>query len=212
MDIMIPLKPQDDYTELKYTLRSIKKWADEVLIVGEDLPEWIKNVTWIPIKDIPGRKQLSIRKKIISALEYKKEFLFLSDDVYLLTEPKKVFYSSGTLNQIGESGSKPLAQQLQAINKPIKCFDVHCPIFYEREKFKPLERFTGDCIIKSMYGNFHEVESVTMPDYKVNQKLTPEQIKLAISNRPYFSTGPQGLKYALPVLAELFPFKSKFEL
>jgi hypothetical protein len=212
MEIMYPLFSQSDYTELKYSLRSIEKWADEVIIVGETLPEWIKDVTWIELADIKSRKQLSIRKKIIFALEYKSEFLFLSDDVYLLTEPKKVFYSAGTIKEIGESGARPLHAQLEAIGKPIRCFDVHCPIWYKREKFKALEIFTSDCIIKSMYGNFHEEETINMPDFKVNRKMTIEEIKQAIKNRPYFSTGPQGLQYALPVLRELFPNKSKFEL
>lgn len=208
---MIPIQRQSDYTELKFVMRSLKDWAEEVIIVGEDIPDWIKNVTWIDIKDIPGRKQLSIRKKIISALEYTPEFLFLSDDVYLLEKPTKTFYSSGTLRQIGEAGAKILSAQLEALNKPIKCFDVHSCIYYERDKFKQLEIFTADCVIKSMYGNFHEVESVTMPDFKVNKKMSPEEIKLAIKNRPYFSTGPMGLKYAIPILNELFPNKSNFE-
>jgi hypothetical protein len=209
---MIPLFAQSDYTELRYVLRSVEKWADEVIIVGSEIPEWIKNITWIEVSDIKHKKQLSIRKKIISALEYKPEILFISDDVYLLQEPKKVFYSSGTIKQVGESGARPLQGQLEAMNKPIKCFDVHSCIWYEREKFKALEVFTSDCILKSAYGNFHEVESVNMPDFKVNGKMTVEEIKSIIKNRPYFSTGPQGLKYALPVLQELWPVKSKFEL
>jgi hypothetical protein len=212
MTFMIPLKPQDDYTELKYCLRSIANGADEVIIVGSDLPEWITRITWIDVSDIVGKKQLSIRKKIISALEYKPEFFFLSDDVYLLTEPTKEFYSSGTIRQIGEGGARQLADQLEAKRKPIRCFDVHCPIWYEKEKFNALEVFTSECIIKSMYGNFHEVESINMPDFKVNRKMTPAEIKEAIKNRPYFSTGPQGLQYALPLLQELWPYKSKFEL
>jgi hypothetical protein len=212
MDIMIPIYTQSDYTELKFVLRSIEKWADEVIVVGSEIPEWIKNITWIEVSDIRNKKQLSIRKKIISALEYKSEFLFLSDDVYLLQEPKKVFYSSGTIKQVGESGARPLQNQLESMNKPIKCFDVHSPIWYERQKFIELEVFTSECIIKSMYGNYHEVESVNMPDFKVNRKMSVEEIKSIIKNRPYFSTGPQGLKYALPVLQEFWPVKSKFEL
>lgn len=212
MIFMIPLHPQEDYTELKFVLRSLEKWADEVIIVGDDLPSWIKNVTWIPIKDISGRKQLSIRKKIISALEYKSEFLFLSDDVYLLTETQKIYYSDGSIKNRGESGSRPLQIQLEGMGKPLKDYDVHCCIYYEREKFKELEVFQAECIIKSAYGNFHELESIEMWDFKVNKKMAPEEIKQAIKNRPYFSTGPQGLKYALPVLEELWPLKSRFEL
>jgi hypothetical protein len=212
MTVMYPIVNQADYSELKYSLRSIEKWADEVIVVGSDLPEWITRITWIDVSDIVGKKQLSIRKKIISALEYKPEFLFLSDDVYLLTEPTKDFYSSGTIRQIGEGGARQLADQLEAKGKPIKCFDVHCPIWYEKGKFKALEVFTSECIIKSMYGNFHDVESINMPDFKVNRKMTPAEIKEAIKSRPYFSTGPQGLQYALPVLQELWPSKSKFEL
>lgn len=212
MTTMIPLKPQSDYIELKYTLRSIEQWADEVIIVGEEIPDWIKNITWIEVKDIPGRKQLSIRKKIISALEYKPEFLFLSDDVYLLEKPTKTYYSAGTIKKRGESGSRPLEQQLEKMGKPLLDYDVHSCIFYEKEKFRQLEIFNADCIIKSMYGNYHELESIIMPDFKVNKKMSETEIMRIIKDRPYFSTGPQGVQYALPVLEKLFPHKSKFEI
>lgn len=212
--VMYPLSEQADYTELKYSLRSIDKYfpGKEVIIVGHNLPEWITGVTQIHVKDIPGRKQLNIRIKILAALEYSKEIFFLSDDVYLLKEAEQKYYFDRLLSNIGEGGAKPLSDQLKALNKPTNCWDVHCPIIYERNKFRALEVFTGECIIKSMYSNFHEICGEYMPDFKVNRKMSVEDIKLAISDRPYFSTGPSGLIYCLPVLNELFPLKSKYEL
>jgi hypothetical protein len=211
---MYPLQTQNDYTELRYSLRSVEKYLPgaEVIIVGDTLPDWITGITQIEVKDTPGRKQLNIRRKILAALEYSKEIFFLSDDVYLLKAPEYKFYKHRTLKQNGESGAKPLTDQLTALNKPIDQWDVHCPIVYEREKFRALDIFASECIIKSMYCNYHEIEGVIMPDFKVNSKMTAEQIKNTIKDRPYFSTSPVGLKYALPVLEELFDRKSNFEL
>lgn len=214
MKLMYPLQSQNDYTELRYSLRSVEKHfpKSEIIIVGDTIPEWITGVTQIHVKDIPGRKQLTIRKKILAALEYSEEIFFLSDDVYLLKPPTNKFYFHRTLKENGEAGAKPLAEQLTSLNKPIDSYDVHCPIIYERDKFRGLEMFPAECIIKSMYGNFYEVQGVPMPDYKINQKQAVEQIKVSIKDRPYFSTGPSGLKYALPILEELFDRKSNFEV
>lgn len=214
MIIAIPLQKQSYYTELLFCLRSIEKYIlnPKILIIGDFIPDWLTNVTQICVADIHGRKQLSIRKKILAALEYSKEILFMSDDVYLLKPYEKKYYSSGTLKQIGESGSKPLVKQLEALSKPIKNYDVHCPIIYKQDFKEVSKLFSSDCIIKSFYGNYLELPSVEMWDYKVNKKMSVEEIKKHISLRPYFSTGITGLQYALPVLEELFKNKSQFEL
>lgn len=214
--IMYPLQVQLDYTELKYSLRSIEKYITkplEVLIVGEVIPDWITNITHLKLKDIPGRKQLSIRRKILAALEYSDEVFFMNDDIYLLnsTNPANYpFYYSGDLSTIGETGGRLLMDQLKAQNKPTKHFDTHVPIIYERAKFKELEGFGADCIIKSMYCNYHEIEGIELPDFKINKK-TSDLARVFNQGEPCFSTGPMGLQAALPILNELYPNKSKYE-
>lgn len=207
---------QHDYTELRYSLRSVEKHLPnmEVAIVGSRLPEWITNITHINLPDIPGRKQLSIRRKILAGLEYSGEIFFINDDHFLLkqADPKNYpYYYSGYL-PTGETGGKLLMEQLKAQGRPIKHFDMHTPIRYERSKFKELEVFGGDCIIKSMYCNYHEIEGEEMPDLKINKKTDENLIREKLKNVKVFSTGPAGLQSCLPILEELYPTKSRFEL
>lgn len=222
--IMYPLQVQLDYTELKFSLRSLEKYIQEpfeVVIIGEILPGWITNITHLKLKDIPGRKQLSIRRKILAGLEYSDEVFFMNDDIYLLNPANTAnypFYYSGDLSTIGETGGRLLMDQLKAQNKPILHYDIHTPIIYERAKFKELEVFGADCIIKSMYCNYHEIEGRYCVDMKYNKKQDSESIKqeirhwMWVNDQPCFSTGPQGLLSVLPVLENLFPNKSKYEL
>ncbi len=215
MTIMYPLVVQSDYTELKYSLRSIEKYlpGPEVIIVGSYLPDWIRGVTWIRLNDIPGRKQLSIRKKIVAALEYTPDIFFMNDDIYLLKPiPKNYpYYCTGNLITQAESGAKPLMKQLEEIGRPIKHFDNHYPIRYEKDKFSELQIFPAECIIKSMYCNYHNISGTEMIDCKILNKTTQEAIEAMANNLPALSTGPAGLKYVLPVLDKIFKQKSKFE-
>lgn len=214
MKLFYPLYPQSDYTELRFSLRSFEKYLKptEVIIGGVHLPEWITNVTQIKIKDLPGRKQLNIRRKIYAGLTYTTEFLFSSDDVYLLKPYKLAYYSSGTLKKQGESGARICEEKLRQLGKPEKIYDVHCPIFYRQDFKTVMENFPAGSVIKSAYGNFLELDSGPMWDCKVDKKIDADKIKNWIAERPYFSTGPAGLSSAFPILQELFPKKSKYEL
>lgn len=217
MKIFYPLQAQHDYTELRFSLRSVEKYLpkSEIIIVGDSLPDWITGVTQIEVKDIPGKKQLTIRKKILAGLAYSKEVFFLNDDYFFIqpVHPEIFpFYFFGNVRESGESGARPLKEQLEAKGKDIKHFDIHAPIIYEREKFRALEVFTSECIIKSMYANFHEVAGVPMPDTKINSQHSTLGVRERIKGKIVFSTGPSGLKFVLPVLQELFPKKSRYEL
>lgn len=216
MVVAIPLLPQSDYTELKYALRSIEKYLPdmEVVIMGTMVPPWLCNITQIQVADIPGKKQLSIRKKVLAALNYTDKIFFSNDDIFLLTatDPHHYpYYSKGSLLKEPEAGAQPLRETLTKLGKPLHHFDCHYPIVYEKQKFEALEAFPSSCIIKSMYGNYHHLTPTVIQDCKVVSKTSEQHIRSMLSFLPCLSTGPHGLPYALPYLKALFPDKSKFE-
>jgi hypothetical protein len=216
MTIMYPLQAQSDYTELMYSLRSIEKFISvphEIVIVGDKIPDWITGITQIEVADIPNKKQWSIRRKILAALEYCNEMFFINDDIYLLEKMSTIpFYYSGTLKNYSESGSSKLAKQLKEQGKPEKKFDIHYPIIYDKRFKEVSEHFTSDVIIKSMYCNYLNIDGVEFPDCKLLKDTKPDKIREFIKDKPCFSTGHYSLRSALPVLQELFPIKSKFEV
>jgi len=216
MILVYPLKSQNDYTELRYSLRSLRflSHISEVIVIGSQLPDWLTGVTWINVPDVPGRKQFSIKNKIIAALEYtKKEVLFMNDDVYLLYPQNRFpFYFLGDLKKVGESGSQPLMKQLIKMGKSTKNFDGHYPLIYGTGFKKIVERFSDDTIIKSLYCNYLGIEGVEIPDNKLVKEFKHGVIESFIRDKPSFSTGVNSLQSALHVLQELFPKPSKYEI
>lgn len=215
MKIMYPLANQFDYEELRYSLRSIEKFIDydEVIIVGDYMPDWLINVTWIDVADIPNKKQLSIKKKILAALEYTKEFLFMNDDMYFLQPVTKFpYYYKGYLKHYAEAGSKQLEKELGNKMLDTKNFDTHYPLIYDKNFTSIAAVFSEDTIIKSMYCNQMGIEGVFLPDCKMVRETSNQDIREFIKDRFMFSTGIYSIDKALPVLAELYPKKSIFEL
>lgn len=215
--VVIPLIKQHDNTELKFALRSIDKFmtGHEVVLVGEEIPEWTTGVAQIKVKDIPNQKQLSIKKKIIAALRIYDEIFFSNDDIYLLqkTDPATYpFYYLRSLRHSGESGTKILIDRLKELNKQVKHFDVHFPILYKKEFINIAEQFPAETIIKSMYCNYLDIEGTEITDCKIMRNMSPEMIRTWIKDKPCFSTGVHSTKEATKVLQELFPNKSKFEI
>lgn len=212
--VVYPLTVQLDYTELKYSLRSLDKFLPkpfEVVIVGNVIPDWITNVTQIELPDVTGRPMLSVRRKVIAALHYRDEFLFMNDDIYLIDTYKPTYYSSGTLKGKAESGAKQTCDQLAKYEKSTSYYG-HYPAEYKNDFIDIVSRFTDDCITKSAYLNCKGVESVEVKDCKIITPLKPKETLSFISNKPCFSTGPRSIDSVLPVLQKLFPNPSIFEI
>lgn len=216
MIIAIPLTVQNDYTELRYCLRSIEMFITkpyEIVIIGDCIPYWLNHVTNIQLPDIRGKKQLSIRSKILAALEYADEILFMNDDIYFLQPATEFpYYWHGYLKHNSETGTRPLEKELIALKKPIKHFDGHYPIVYNKGFKEASEHFSEECIIKSMYCNYFEIEGVFAPDCKILKASKPAEVNGFIKDKHCFSTGAYSLQSCLPVLNELFPIPSNFEI
>jgi hypothetical protein len=214
MTVVYPLANQSDYTELKYSLRSVDKFLSpsEVIIVSERAPEWINNVTWIQLPDIHGRRQISVRKKILSAFEFATEILFMNDDFYFLRPVPAGYYFDRDIKFYAYTGSKKLQEELRTLKKPSKNFDLHYPIVLKNDFKQVMENFSSDTLIRSAYCNYLEIQGEQIPDCKFLKAEKPEVIRAVVKERSFISTGPGSLKSVLPVLEELFPTKSRFEI
>ncbi len=230
MDIIIPLGTGSlhDNIELRFCLRSIEKFitgVDEVFMIGER-PAWLKNVVHIPAIDRPGSnyKQQNIYTKILAACAdpaLSDNFLFFNDDHFIL----KPFFASmfpyhhkGKMSLECRQPHEPYYKTLKnTMNLHPGClnFDTHCPIIYNKERFKALKMIWpqyGYCI-KSVYCSTGNIEGEYYPDLKIQGKKTAKEIRELITGRPYFSIGNGVFAgQMVHVLNELFPYKSKYEV
>lgn len=213
MTVAIPLKKQAEYTELKFALRSIDKFVDtaEVIIIGEQLPHWIDNVTWIRVKDT-GKRQLSVKIKIIAALQYAKEILFSNDDIYFLKKTEVPYYWNGLLKSYTYTGSKELREELEKMGKPTKSFELHVPLVFKNDFTEIIKNFSSETLIRSAYCNYLEIEGEQTPDCKFVKAPKPDEINHALNTRNFISTGAHSIKAVKPYLENLFSEKSRFEL
>ncbi|HET6226153.1 MAG TPA: hypothetical protein VFF27_07725 [Bacteroidia bacterium] len=215
--VLYPLASQIDYTELKYSLRSIEKYLTppfDVVVVGDTIPEWINNVTQIELGDAKGRPNYSVRRKVLAGLEYVDEFLFMNDDIYLLQTSSFYFnyYSCGMLKTKGESGAKSLLKQLECLNKPGRYYGHYPANVYKSGFQTSIEGFTNEVPIKSAFINYYEFPSIEIADCKIMTAKKPEEIREFIKDKPCFSTGQYSIKSCIPILDELFSEPSIYEI
>lgn len=245
-DILLPLgtgSRQQDF-ELRYCLRSIEKHlkgVGNIFLVGEK-PEWVQNVFHIPAKDNPNNwnRARNIYDKIMAGVNYfdktwienygfngtklSDNFLFMNDDHYLLTDYEAdefPYYHRGTIRGIDYGNNRPQTMQMDNTERlflqSINDFDIHCPIIYNKEKFKksfPEKWPEHGYGIKSMYCAVNEIEGEEIEDLKFKEPLMKESIYQALEDRSWFSIGDRCLKSGAmkEVLGELYPNKSKYEM
>jgi hypothetical protein len=218
MQVVIPIVPQIDNTELRYCLRSLEKFLDafEVTIVGSVIPDWITGVEWIELPDLPGRKQLSIKRKIMAALHRYDEIFYTADDCYLLkqTVAKKFPYiCNGELAKRNhEGGAAPLVVQLQEMGKTTLNFDCHYPLVYRKDFLEIIPLFKDNTLVKSAYCNYLSVPVQQKKDAKIISPMQSHEVEKFCSTIPAFSTGHNTVRSCKPFLEKLFPEQSRFEV
>lgn len=223
--LVYPLKPagsKHDNMELRYSLRAIEKnlsGFDRVFISTEVLPDWLTNVVHLPVKDeknvVPD---WNIMNKVSKADGLSDDFLFMNDDHFILKPfdatsfpyfhggSLETYVKKRGLDGYGRRANNTL-KHLKKNNLPLKYFDIHYPIIYNREKFK---RYVVDLpwdedgyIIKSLYANAEKIDGVEVKDNKVNH--LPDTRSIVYSSHVHIKISIQRF------LWDTFPKPSRFE-
>jgi hypothetical protein len=104
------------WDELKYSIRSLEKNLKQefrVILVCEQLPDWIQNVAWIPCKHDGGSRYRDVTRKVelvANTPGIAEHILFMYDDVYLINHLEEIH----RLNAHGYY--VPLAKNINPVN------------------------------------------------------------------------------------------------
>lgn len=218
--------------EIKYSLRSLEKYGKNVrdVYICGNKPHFVNNkIKWVEAYDI-GYASANHWHKVRKFFRQTnvKKVLYMMDDVFFTKDSDLEhypYYQRGELEIPPKNASTyqiclgNTRKVLQGMHKPIKNFEVHCPIIYERDKFlaltdkfntlrKQYPNFVG---VRSLYANNYNIEGVFSEDVKLGGKhMANKEEKM--NRLDCFSIADEVIKMGMDkILQEKFPKKSKFE-
>ncbi len=217
--------PQSKTKQLVYSLRSIEKHLKgfrNVYIIGADPA--LPNTIHIPATDLKS-PATNIKDKLLIACNHpdiSEDFLYISDDHYLLQDQEISTYPnyiSGMLLDLARIQKNAYKQYVANTARLLGGgvnYNVHAPIIYNKAKLiEAVNKYPWNqlgFIMKSLYGNVHNLPGTTLADLKISRNIPIEEMMGKISGRPVFSSGKEWeAKNVGLLLAQLFPDKSKFE-
>jgi hypothetical protein len=175
MTVVIPLKNDGRYDQLRFALRSITTHHNitRCILVGGK-PDWYTG-EHIPHKDYgPVFKEANIRDKVLAAGDVGR-FLFANDD-HILMAPISSTWNKGSLsvclkNRIGNGSYTRCLRNTLEHYGDVPNIDIHCPMFMtsegvQRTNFEWPEYGIG---FKTCYAQENQVESVYIEDCKVDK-------------------------------------------
>ena len=200
MDFVYIIKPGDDGSDLKYSLRSISKYfpKNNIWIAGYK-PENITNIHYLPIEQ-NGTKWTNSTNNVIEICKCDKiseNFILMNDDFFAIKPSKSLFdiidsnighldrYVERYKNKPGEweQGFVHINDLLSklGLKKPYYCFEGHTPIKINRKKFlevmdlpdvKEFMKTPNVLFKRTLYKNYDKpTKSITLP---IDVKLTAD--------------------------------------
>ena len=220
--------------ELKCSLRSLELYGKNygnVYIVGDKAPYLNDRIIHIPMEDDEtNTREKRICEKILRACrteEISETFVMFNDDYFLLKEidfSNLHYYYYNDLEkkaanrQKNDIYKKALQNTLIALlneGHPIKHFDIHFPMYYNKEKFIEVmgQYFwgvKGGYVIKSLYANTLRIEGLQRRDCKIYLSHDKREIMDATKDVDLFST-ENITRVMAEFLHKLYPNKSSYE-
>ena len=228
MIYVVPIGKVDEV--LRYSLRSIEKYCsgiDAICIIG-NLPEWCINVEFHAINDVSNKhifRDNNIRVKLDYAIEMYGTIIAGNDDYYYSKEVdlSKLpnYYREIDLQTTidrhrgGWKQYQNTRDYLVENGKKVRMFDGHCPIIYEKSRFKAVNDANWETPygygIKSLYANMNDLEGYLLHDTKIMEGLPPQIVENTIKSSFISSSSTNINKHLLQYLKNEFPYKSKWE-
>ncbi len=220
--------------EIKYSLRSIEKHLTgyrDIYVVGH-LPGFLKDVRYISYNDPHFCKETNIYEKTLRACQepsISDDFLFFNDDHFLMKDfvaDQFPFYYKGNLRLASKALRKgnnyKLAldntyRVLQQRGLPVKNFDSHTPIIYNKQFFLDvIAKYNWNVrisyVLKSLYANSKLIEGEREHDSKINAQHTIDTLHMMVRSKNVFSMGNGAIgPTMLKLLEDLYPVPSRWE-
>jgi hypothetical protein len=208
MNLVIPLRNNGDFNQLRFALRSITAHHNitNCIIIGGK-PTWYTGKHINHNEYTPDFKEANIRDKVLAAASiFTGEFLFANDD-HILLSPIDRIWNKGLLSEclnkrIGNGSYTRCLRNTFEHYGDVFNVDTHCPMMMNTDEVKRTNfewpRFGIG--FKTCYVQENKLQSEYMEDCKTS--IIP-------TGRQWFSLTDN---FPIKQLVELFPEKSIFEL
>lgn len=211
MDILIPVGgPQNnDYRELRYTLRALDKHMTDIgrLFIAGHVPVWLINVTQVPWTTLSKSPVVDVQDKLLTFCDIEEateDFLFCHDDILANAD-----FSGAELPFYA------LQEGVGSFNNPLY-FQVHTPIRYNREMYKALFSNPDSNKVPSpraYYCNMYNAPATKTVDTVLRVGAGMKPYKEQIEGVPFYSLNDRaaGKPEFLAMMEELLPIPSRWE-
>lgn len=221
--------------ELRYSLRSVSKYLknyNRVFIIGE-LPSFInpQSVVHLPCEDGIGNKALNIKNKILLAAhtsEISENFMFFNDDYFLTADVDandypyywkcELSHTESINHTIYKQHVQATIKVLTARNHPLKNFDTHKPIIYNKERLKEVIydydwSIAYGYVMRSLYCNTLRISGEYKLDNKTVRPMRLSSWQEMIQGIDCFSVDDRAVDFIFKdFIHGLFSEKSGFEI
>lgn len=155
--------------ELRFSLRSLSNvpGKHEVMVIGH-APEWLTNVTLVPLRDVGNDPVMNVTVKLTQAIPYLPDrFALMNDDFFVMRameaipvlhlgpmEPRLRYFLNRRNPYMDAFRRSYEVLRSMGVREPLN-FSVHTPFLVERGKLMEMSADwpLGKCLFKTIYGN-----------------------------------------------------------
>lgn len=172
---------KNNFSELKYSLRSLKNIEHDNVYIIWFKPKWVKDVIHIPAKDWSDRLMNALNKLKLACetKEISNDFIMMHDDFYFIKPVKQIqIANKGTIKELlkEKEDKGQVGKYTEAIKRTLELFpdwldfSLHTPCVINKEKFLEMcdtYDMSNSYLVRTVYFNFLKKKWIKMNDVKI---------------------------------------------